>query len=260
MMNLGGNRIGDWTPDQLTSFIQSQITDQAHHESQSALADKVPIPSPPPLYNGDSIVWMNGNWQMGGNPPTGAVQMYLGTTAPTGYLMLDGSAVSRSTYSRLFALCGTTFGAGDGSTTFNLPDCRGRAIIGVGTGSGLTARALAATGGEETHVLATTEIPSHSHGGTTGSTTATGITNNATPSLPIAGTAGTANNPGSGGFTGAQYTNTVTAGATAYNGTATLHGHVLQIDPHTHTIPAEGSGLGHNNMQPFLALNFIVKT
>lgn len=77
--------------------------------------------------------------------------------------MVEGQAVSRSTYAGLFSQIGTTFGAGDGSTTFNLPDGRGRALIGVGTGTGLTARALGASGGAETHQLTEAQMPSHTH-------------------------------------------------------------------------------------------------
>ena len=55
----------------------------------------------------------------------GVIQMYAGTTPPDGWLLCDGSAVSRTTYAALFAVIGTTYGAGDGSTTFNLPDLRG---------------------------------------------------------------------------------------------------------------------------------------
>ena len=65
--------------------------------------------------------------------PIGAIQAYGGATAPAGWLMCDGSAVSRSAYSELYVAIGTTFGEGDGSTTFNLPDLRGRTIQGVGT-------------------------------------------------------------------------------------------------------------------------------
>lgn len=66
---------------------------------------------------------------------TGFIVPYVGASAPTGWLLCDGSAVSRTTYASLFALAGTTFGAGDGSTTFNLPDLRSRSIIGAGTGT-----------------------------------------------------------------------------------------------------------------------------
>ena len=95
--------------------------------------------------------------------PAGVISLYGGTVAPTGWLLCDGAAVSRTTYAALFTAIGTSFGAGDGSTTFNVPDGRGRAPIGAGQGSGLTNRALAGTGGAETHTLSTSEIPSHTH-------------------------------------------------------------------------------------------------
>lgn len=65
----------------------------------------------------------------------GLVSPYAGSSAPTGWLLCDGSAVSRATYASLFGITGTTFGAGDGSTTFNLPDLRSRLAIGAGTGT-----------------------------------------------------------------------------------------------------------------------------
>ena len=73
---------------------------------------------------------------------TGIIIAYGGSAAPAGFLLCDGSAVSRTTYADLFAALGTTWGAGDGSTTFNLPDLRGRSALGAGTGSGLTPRSL----------------------------------------------------------------------------------------------------------------------
>lgn len=66
---------------------------------------------------------------------TGFIFPYAGGGTPPGFLLCDGSAVSRTTYARLFAVIGTTYGAGDGSTTFNLPDSRGRAFIGAGSGT-----------------------------------------------------------------------------------------------------------------------------
>ena len=65
--------------------------------------------------------------------PTGSILTFGGTVAPTGWLICDGSAVSRSTYSDLFALVGTAYGPGDGSTTFNVPDFTDRGPIGPGT-------------------------------------------------------------------------------------------------------------------------------
>ena len=95
--------------------------------------------------------------------PVGSLLDAAFSTPPTGYLLCDGTAVSRAAYAALYAAIGVTYGVGDGATTFNLPDARGRAALGVGTGSGLTARALGASGGEETHVLITSEIPAHKH-------------------------------------------------------------------------------------------------
>lgn len=111
---------------------------------------------------------------------TGIVVPYGGSTAPIGWLMCYGQAVSRTTYANLFAVIGTTFGAGNGSTTFNVPDLRGRAAIGPDNmGGGAAGRVAAATSagytaGAETidvahthttvdHVLSINEIPSHSH-------------------------------------------------------------------------------------------------
>jgi microcystin-dependent protein len=65
--------------------------------------------------------------------PVGTITQYAGAAAPTGYLLCDGSAVSRSTYADLFAILSTTYGSGNGSTTFNLPDFRGRVQMGAGT-------------------------------------------------------------------------------------------------------------------------------
>lgn len=107
----------------------------------------------------------------------GSIQMFAGaitqtvgsdgiattTGAPAGWLLCDGSAISRDEYSRLYAAIGTTWGAGDGSTTFNIPDLRGRSPIGAGAGSGLTTRTLGDEVGAETH----------NHGGATGSHTLT---------------------------------------------------------------------------------------
>ena len=92
--------------------------------------------------------------------PAGIIQMYAGSTAPTNWLLCDGSAVSRTTYSSLFSAIGTNYGVGNGSTTFNLPNLTNRMPIGKGTGSFAT---LNNQGGAETFTLATTNLPSHQH-------------------------------------------------------------------------------------------------
>lgn len=103
------------------------------------------------------------NWVGSSGPMTGTVVDYVGTSIPNSTLRCDGTAVSRTTYAALFAAIGTNWGVGDGSTTFNLPDLLGRATIGDGTGSGLTARTMADSGGEETHVLLAAELAPHKH-------------------------------------------------------------------------------------------------
>lgn len=92
--------------------------------------------------------------------PTGAQFPYAGASPPTGFLLCDGSNVSRTTYAALFSVISTFYGIGDGSTTFTLPDKRGRTSIGAGTGSGLTARTRGNKVGTENE---TAPLPVHSH-------------------------------------------------------------------------------------------------
>lgn len=70
--------------------------------------------------------------------PIGKIVMYAGNSAPRGWLLCQGQAVSRTTYAKLYSVIGTTYGTGDGSTTFNVPDMRGRVPTGVGTCDGVT--------------------------------------------------------------------------------------------------------------------------
>lgn len=92
--------------------------------------------------------------------PVGCVFPYFSTTAPRGYLYCDGTAYNRTTYADLFSAISTVFGVGDGSTTFNVPDLRGRTIFGYNNTSFAT---IAATGGAETHTLDISNVPVHTH-------------------------------------------------------------------------------------------------
>lgn len=161
--------------------------------------------------------------------PAGSVFDYAGTAAPSGYLLCFGQAVSRSTYSDLFTAIGTTFGSGDGSTTFNLPDLRGRVAAGkddmggsaanriTAAGSGITGTTLGAAGGTQTHTLTTAEMPAHTHTLTTQNQTCGGLSAILNPSQA------------------ASVYNTATTGST-------------------------GGGGAHQNTQPTLILNKIIKT
>lgn len=202
-------------------------------------------------------------------------------TPPAGWLMCNGALISRTTYAALFALIGTTHGAGDGSTTFGLPDMRGRTAFGKDDMGGVTSAnrvtvingvTIGASGGAESVVLDATMMPSHTHTGTTNNGgvdhTHDGVTNNGgvdhthtvAPGTPST-TNGTFTGPGSNGWGGAVGT------ATSSGASAILHGHSFTTAGssainHTHafTSAATGGGLLHNNMPPAIILNWIIKT
>ena len=95
--------------------------------------------------------------------PIGAVVSYTGLNAPIGWLICDGRAISRTTYANLFAIIGTQYGAGDGSTTFNIPNLKGKVVVGL-DGNDTDFNTIGKTSGEKKHTLTIDEIPSHTHG------------------------------------------------------------------------------------------------
>jgi microcystin-dependent protein len=144
-------------------------------------------------------------------------------TPPSGWLLCDGSAVSRTTYAALFAVIGTTFGSGDGSTTFNLPDMRGRIPLGQDDMGGVSANrvtnaqadTIGGSAGAETHQLTIAQMPSHNHG----------------VQINDATSAGPTRKPETAGIT------------------------------NTYAWPSDytGGDQAHNNMQPYLTMNYIIK-
>lgn len=92
------------------------------------------------------------------NTPVGVISLFSGTTAPNGWLICDGSAVSRTTYANLFSVIGTTYGTGDGSTTFNIPDLQGRVPVGYKS-TDASFDTIGETGGEKSHQLTHDELP-----------------------------------------------------------------------------------------------------
>lgn len=212
---------------------------------------------------------------------TGEIRMYATSSAPTGWLVCNGSAVNTFTYKTLHAIVsntygGTAFNAGvtdqsGANTTFNLPDFRGRVAIGVNGESNLSGRgskALAASGGADTHTLTQGELAAHTHTG---------------PSHDHSFSATT----GDGGshyhlFTGddmpnysditRQTSNVGNYDATSGSGSQMCTYKTSTVGNHDHSVSgttgsagtgatgSTGSGSAHNNLQPYLTVNYIIKT
>ena len=264
--------------------------------------------------NDNQILKMNGtalNWEDETTQDvtlyaqTGMVTPYVGSSAPTGWLLCDGSAVSRTTYAALFAIASTTYGVGDNSTTFNLPDLRSRLPLGAGTGtkvatfSSRSGNVITVTGLSnasnnefQTGQAVLYDTTSGAISGLTDNTTYYVIRiSNTTFSLATTlanaqnGTVITLSSDGSGTQT---FTVTLTARTLGHTGGEENHAmDINELPPHTHTINhASGSGGGSaivsngngtdnsanktslstgsnaamNNMQPFVVLNYIIKT
>lgn len=203
-------------------------------------------------------------YQRAGVPPSylpiGFVGDYAGSTAPAFWLLCYGQAVSRSTYAKLYAAIGTTFGSGNGVTTFNLPDARGRVtagvdnmggssanrLVGAATGS-VTSGGLGATGGEETHQLKSAETGQKAISAAPVTISDPGHTHS--PSgANIAGN-GSAFDVSVGGSTGRI---TAIAGFTL---TTALTGISASL-----TVSGSDASSVHNNVQPTLVLNKIIFT
>ena len=153
--------------------------------------------------------------------PLGTINAFGGSTAPDGWLLCQGQAISRTEYADLFAVIGTAFGAGDGSTTFNVPDMKGKVLAGYNVNE-TEFNALGKTGGEKTHTLTVSEIPSHYHN----------------IRLQYGAVASTSYPPGS------SYSQA--SGDAGYYGAKQI-------------IQSAGGGQAHNNLQPYETVNFIIK-
>lgn len=198
--------------------------------------------------------------------PAGIVMPFAGSVAPQGYLLCDGSAVSRSTYATLFAVIGTTYGTGDGSTTFNVPDISGRVVIGPSS-----THLLGSTGGSETVTLLEAELPAHAHtvpqhghANDIAATTPEFSHSITQPAYKYNRPNSAANSPGSSKQT-IRTTSTQTAtrstnvSISAHDAAAcTKSGSVSEYA--VSNSGTFGSGSAHNNMQPFTAVNYIIST
>lgn len=182
---------------------------------------------------------------------TGTILDFAGSTAPNGWLLCYGQSLLRTDYPTLFDKIGTTYGAVDG-THFNLPDCRGRVHAGkddmggtaasrlTNAGSGVTGTTLGASGGAENHTLTTAQMPSHSH-----PNTLTDPGHAHTVQLRLGTTTGG---------------NTYVMQGEADNSTLTTpNAAVTNTTGITITNANQGSGGAHNNTQPTIVFNKIIK-
>jgi microcystin-dependent protein len=173
--------------------------------------------------------------------------------APNGWLIEDGAAVSRTTYARLFEHFGTTFGAGNGSTTFNLPDSRGRVFVALDNQGGSDAARLAAantlggSGGLETVTLDTTMIPSHTHTQNSHNHTQDAHAHTLTNAYLSA-----LQNPNAG----STYNAIVQSPGTTINTSSVTAANQAATATNQNT----GGGLAHDNMPPYILAYRIVRT
>jgi microcystin-dependent protein len=171
--------------------------------------------------------------------PTATIVPWSDSSIPSGFLECNGAAVSRSTYSALFAIVGTTYGTGDGSSTFNVPDLQDKLPV-----SKSNNKALGSTGGAETvqstgnvggstgtHAITTPELAGHTHTGAGGSPKTLG--------------------GGPSGYGNPQSVSNAGGGATGSTGSGTAH---------SHNMSATFTGGSDSVLQPFLALIYIIKT
>lgn len=182
--------------------------------------------------------------------PAGIISPYGGSSAPSGWLACDGTAISRTTYASLFAAIGTTHGVGNGSTTFNLPDLRGRTAVGAGSGSGLTSRSLGAAFGSESH---SHTVNSHNHDYSIRLIEWYGVAGN------TAGANRGAYRHSDGTWGQWYFTNTsATTTVPSATGTQNAGAYINQADGNTsYSTPGTNSG---TSVQPSVALTYIIKT
>lgn len=153
-------------------------------------------------------------------PFIGQITLFAGNFAPRGWALCQGQILAINTNQALFSILGTTYG-GNGQTTFALPDLRGRAALSSGQGPGLSSRDLGEVGGTETVTLTTNQIPQHTH--------------------PIGATQSAS--------TGSRPADKVNAAGGAYSDTS---------DAAMKPTGIAGGSQPHDNMEPFLVLNYII--
>jgi microcystin-dependent protein len=176
-------------------------------------------------------------------PTLGEIRIFAGNFAPRFWQFCNGQLLSIANNQALFSLIGTTYG-GDGRTTFGLPDLRGRIPVGTGQGPGLQEWTLGEIQGTETVTMLSSNLASHTHA--------------ATSALSVSSAAGSANSPSSNYFAAAQGRDTVTGQGVQVNVYATAPTGPGPFSEASAQVAVSGSSSPINNIQPTLALNFII--
>jgi microcystin-dependent protein len=187
--------------------------------------------------------------------PAGLILPYAGGAAPGGYLIAQGQLISRSTYSNLFAAIGTNWGSGDGITTFALPNAQDCFLIGAGL-----LYPLGSSGGEASVTLSYSNMPSHDHGGLTGTgATGTGTTGGATGATQdfpyYASAGGSYTQPLPGGF----YTATGNWGENAVLNVSVGGASIPSLSVPGLAIESAGDSAPFTNLPPYCSVNYIIK-
>jgi microcystin-dependent protein len=197
-----------------------------------------------------------------GQVPVGAISPFAGATAPLGWRLCDGSAISRTGFAALFTLLGTTYGAGDGSSTFNLPNLKGRVPVGIDAAQ-TEFDTRGEVGGAKTVTLTAAEsgLPAHTHtadaGGTHAHTTST------YPNHDHNYDRHTHSNISRGSGASGNVAS-FDSNSTAQTGADGSHAHTTDAQgSHSHNIDANAAAAAssaHTNVQPYMALHYIIKT
>lgn len=227
-----GSTGGDWNdPAPLTSSLKLAVSGTSRFLEITVMSDAGGVEKPEAQWQVLAPRQALGAvpYAFNGVPP-GTVVPFAGAAIPDGWVRCDGTAYSATDvrYATLFSTLQTTYGNG-GAGTFRVPDLRGRSVIGAGQGSGLTNRNLAQAVGAETHQLTTDQMPSHSHG---------------------------VIDPGhSHGY----YRGQTAGGSGAVASSSSTPSTLTTSSTTGITIQSSGGSQPHNNMQPSLAINYIIK-
>ena len=178
--------------------------------------------------------------------PYGTIVQTARTTAPTGWLLCQGQLISRTTYAGLFSAIGTTYGSGDGSTTFGIPNLQG--VVPVGKSASGTFATLGGTGGAETHTLTEAQMPSHTHTQNAHNHTQDPHQHNIQYYSPSPVPTGVQDN----GWVHPVRNSPYASGGVISNTTATNQSTIA-------TNQNTGGGQAHNNLQPYIILNYMIK-